>query len=569
MRGIIQTAFGFVTNFDFTQFGKKIGDAINGFFEDMGKVDARTGLTGWQELGKTISDSIKGILDTINTALSIVKWSEVGKSIGQFLGSIDWTGIIGKVGSVIANALFSAIKIAISAFTSDPTGVSKTFTTALTAILAYKKIKKIDENLKKTMTPIFENGIKNGIKAVESSKIGSALTSKIGSIGGLAISITFATVSFKFASDTWKKVFDKYSADEISSALKEMFADSINGVPGYIVSYVTGAGIFGVIGKAIVQEIFGEEFGKALSTIPASVFKGLGTIFSGKYSISEWGNGIKEMFIDWGNKAVDGANTLVNKVKPYFTKEKWRNIGAGIKGGIKEKWNELVVWFSETAVVKWWGKIKSYFTKEKWKENIGSIKNAFVDKWSSFTSWWSETAIANWWNDVRNKFSIDKWDETFKHLPTAFKNAWNSAISAIKKIWNTFANSLNSKLKLEIPNIEVAGKKIFDSKTLDFGKLPTFQTGGFPEDGLFLANHNELVGQFSNGKTAVANNDQIVKGIAEGIGPVVYAAMKQALSEMPQQGSGDVYLDTTKVTKEIMGRAEQISRSRGSGWKLA
>ena len=100
-------------------------------------------------------------------------------------------------------------------------------------------------------------------------------------------------------------------------------------------------------------------------------------------------------------------------------------------------------------------------------------------------------------------------------------------------------------------------------------KIPTYQTGGFPEDGFFMANHNELVGQFANGRTAVANNEQIVKGIAEGVGPVMYAAMKQAISEMPQQGSGDVYLDTTKVTKEIMGKAEQISRSRGSGWKLA
>ena len=31
----------------------------------------------------------------------------------------------------------------------------------------------------------------------------------------------------------------------------------------------------------------------------------------------------------------------------------------------------------------------------------------------------------------------------------------------------------------------------------------------------------------------------------------------------------DVIIFSTKVTKEIMGKAEQISRSRGSGWKLA
>ena len=48
------------------------------------------------------------------------------------------------------------------------------------------------------------------------------------------------------------------------------------------------------------------------------------------------------------------------------------------------------------------------------------------------------------------------------------------------------------------------------------GKLPTFATGGFPEDGLFMANHNELVGQFSNGKTAVAGGAEIT-GIRDAV----------------------------------------------------
>ena len=36
--------------------------------------------------------------------------------------------------------------------------------------------------------------------------------------------------------------------------------------------------------------------------------------------------------------------------------------------------------------------------------------------------------------------------------------------------------------------------------------IPQYKKGGFPEDGLFYANHTELVGKFSNGQTAVANN---------------------------------------------------------------
>ena len=112
------------------------------------------------------------------------------------------------------------------------------------------------------------------------------------------------------------------------------------------------------------------------------------------------------------------------------------------------------------------------------------------------------------------------------------------------------------------------------SKLSDFAsKLPTYSTGGFPEDGLFMANHGELVGKFNNGKTAVANNDQITTGFAQAItnslAPAIYAAVSQAVSENQSHQTGDVYLDGTKLTTTIMGKAEQITRSRGSGWKLA
>lgn len=60
------------------------------------------------------------------------------------------------------------------------------------------------------------------------------------------------------------------------------------------------------------------------------------------------------------------------------------------------------------------------------------------------------------------------------------------------------------------------------------GAVPQFATGGFPkEDGLFYANHTELVGKFSNGKTAVANNEQIT----EGIRLAAYMGVKQAMAE--------------------------------------
>ena len=137
-----------------------------------------------------------------------------------------------------------------------------------------------------------------------------------------------------------------------------------------------------------------------------------------------------------------------------------------------------------------------------------------------------------------------------------------------KKILDKF-----SPANMGTPYANALKKSGMDKLSVFASKLPTYSTGGFPEDGLFMANHGELVGKFNNGKTAVANNEQITTAFAQAItntlAPAIYAAVSQAVSENQSQQTGDVYLDGTKLTTTIMGKAEQITRSRGSGWKLA
>ena len=69
-------------------------------------------------------------------------------------------------------------------------------------------------------------------------------------------------------------------------------------------------------------------------------------------------------------------------------------------------------------------------------------------------------------------------------------NNWANMASNIAKAWEAYGKSFN-----------------YDS----------YASGGFPEDGFFFANHNELVGTFTDGRTAVANNDQITQGIYEAV----------------------------------------------------
>lgn len=85
--------------------------------------------------------------------------------------------------------------------------------------------------------------------------------------------------------------------------------------------------------------------------------------------------------------------------------------------------------------------------------------------------------------------------------------------------------------------------------------LPKYTGGGFPEDGVFMANHEEMVGKFSNGRTAVANNNQIVDGISKG----VYEAMLKAQSENTRE---------TDLLQELIEAVKRGSRIVVDGREL-
>lgn len=88
------------------------------------------------------------------------------------------------------------------------------------------------------------------------------------------------------------------------------------------------------------------------------------------------------------------------------------------------------------------------------------------------------------------------------------------------------------------------------------GNVDAYATGGFPEDGLFYANHTELVGTFSNGKTAVANNEQIIEGIKQGV--------KEALAESEDRNI-TIEMDGYDVAKAVTKRQSKSLNNIISG----
>ena len=145
------------------------------------------------------------------------------------------------------------------------------------------------------------------------------------------------------------------------------------------------------------------------------------------------------------------------------------------------------------------------------------------------------------------------------------KNTLNAGIDMI----NRFIGWLNSKMKFSWPGLTIAGKEIFAGGSVQLFTIPTitqrFANGGFIEDGLFTMNHGEIAGKFNNGRSVVANNEQIVEGIASGVSSanedliaVLYTVGRQIVDAVNAKDTS-VHIDSRKIT------AAQTKRSRAYG----
>ena len=113
-------------------------------------------------------------------------------------------------------------------------------------------------------------------------------------------------------------------------------------------------------------------------------------------------------------------------------------------------------------------------------------------------------------------------------------------------------------MTITVPEIEGADGSKTEAKTLHI-TVGKFAAGGFPEDGLFFANHNEIIGKFDDGRNVVANNEQIITGISDG----VYRAMRES-NELLQ---GIITSIDNKDTSVVIGD-RQIAEASNRGNSL-
>lgn len=393
----------------------------------------------------------------------------------------------------------------------------------------------------------------------------------------------------------------KTGAEEAWNGISAWFSDTWNGI----------LQCWKDIGNSI--SLFASETWNTISTTAQNIWSSIATFFSDTWlSIQITATTVWESVTTWLSEK---WNAIKTKATEVFT---------NIRNGISEKWNNIKttatsVWQTITSsLANAWTNIKTTATTQftNIRDKITSIWDTVKTKTSAI--WGTvKTNLSTTWNSIKTTVSTvftkiyttatDKWTEIKdsigdivtglkETISTTFVTIKNKIGKTISDLWNSLKTKINNiiggfesmangvigginamlsalnSLKFDVPDwVPGIGGGVFSLnipllREVSFTRLDTYANGGFPDEGqMFIAREAgaEMVGSIG-GHTAVANNDQIVEGIANGVAAAnseqnrLLAEQNRLLRALLEKDSG-ISIDGRDLTRSV----ERHQRERG------
>lgn len=420
------------------------------------------------------------------------------------------------------------------------------------------------EDIKETLGPVgdafgkFVKSVKDFFEDIDWSKfdwigkifetLGGIITSTVmgvilGAFKALvsAVEGVIQTISgiVKIVSGVVKTIVSIVTKGEIGDAWKEVvdgIVDVVSGLwdatVGAIDEFVNGViewfeELFDVlVGHSIVPDLIDEIVDWFLS-LPKKI---LGPI-------KDFCNNVIQKFKDMWSSTKSWFNS---NVAPKFTTEYWKKKFDVIRSAISTKLSEVRTSMSEKwEAIKTWFKnnIAPKFTVEYWKSKFDSIRSALVTK------------LNEAWTAVKNFFSVSEWKKKVTEAVNTIKN--NFKLPSFPRI------KLSVEWDTNVGKLKTAVYQALGLSGWPTLKWSTYAMGGFPSMGeMFIAREAgpELVGRIGN-KTTVANNDQIVDAVSQG----VYQAVMSAMGNNQSGGSQPIVinLDGKQIYSSVKKREAQ------------
>lgn len=486
-----------------------LADKIEEFFAPVKKIFQDLFDGDFFSAGQDTSKLVAGIFNWFADAIAAVDWYKIGHNIGEFLDGIEWGEVFLAAGNFLETAIDAAVDLWKGSFDADP------IATVIVTALGIAHFTGLDKKLKDKI-----------VEAIPKTLGSKSLTVVIGAI-------------------TWVFGFN------VGKALgKALFPDDKEYYDNF--TWFGAGGFFDTIVNTDIPTLL-DAWDNLNKDITDNDLYGIltGTFFLPKHSTIDDVTEKVKYFIDlfktekvditdtFGiasalkNAAPLVANWFMEDVKPWLSKEKWQELGENTRTALIDKWDEFKEYWKNTGAYNWYtNDVAPWLSKEKWESLGDNAKKALSDKWDEFTDWWGNTGFAKWWDDVSSHFSTESW--TWDGIEKGLSQAWENAVASAKGIWNRFAEWLNDKLNFSWDSVSFAGKEIIPSGSINLGKIPTYETGGYVPTrfSMFMAGEDgvpEILGTVG-GKTAVAGGMEIT-----GIKDAVFATAQQEIELLRRQ----------------------------------
>ena len=464
-----------------------LADKIEEFFAPVKKIFQDLFAGDFFAAGQDTSKLVAGIFNWFADAIAAVDWYKIGHNIGEFLDGIDWIDVFKAVGRFMWEGINGAFELSAGLFDAAP--IETAIITAV-GLMKFTKLGKI------VATKIS--------KAIMGTSLIVAITKAWKSLGGFGGILTTDVATIMGA-----------------GTLTE-------------IGMTVGAGIIGGIAAAFVGYNFGKEIGSWIFKDDKDLYDNFSWLGEGGFfdtiintDIPTLADAWRRMVVDMSgmNGVVDTASDKVSKLVDLFNNSKIDITDTfGLASALKNMGPLVENWYQN--------KVAPWFTKERWESLGSNIEKALSEKWTAFSSWWQNVGGAEWWKSVQELFTEDKWN--FPGIKNGFEKAWNNAVAMVKNIWSDFADWLNRKLNFSWDAVNITGKEIIPAGSIDLGKIPKFENGGYvPKSfSMFMAGENgnpELMFT-KGGKTGVAPPEEIT-----GIISAIVNSTQQEMEILRQQ----------------------------------